>query len=82
MVRTQIQLTEEQYGSLKRLAEMKKVPMAELIRQGVDEILKSSVAISDDERRQRALDVAGRFHSGRQDLSEKHDEHFAEAVEG
>ena len=81
MVRTQIQLTEQQHEELKRLSQSRKVSMAELIRQGVDRILKSSAHISDEERRERALAIAGRFHSGRSDISEKHDKYVAEAME-
>lgn len=81
MVRTQIQLSEQQYKALKRLSELRKVSMAELIRQGVDGILKSSASISDGERRKRAIAVAGRFHSGKSDVSEKHDKYLDEAME-
>lgn len=79
MVRTQVQLTEQQYQALKRVAEMKKVSMAELIRQGVDRVLKTSASLDGEERKKRALDIAGRFHSGRSDISEKHDEYMPEA---
>ncbi len=79
MVRTQIQLTEEQAAALKRLAAAKRVSVAELIRQGVENLLHSIGTISPEERRKRALAVAGRFHSGISDLSRKHDEHLAEA---
>jgi len=81
MVRTQIQLTNEQYQSLKRMAQVEGIPMAELVRRGVDKILKSSVAISEEELRQSALEIAGRFHSGKKDLSDKHDDYLAEAIE-
>lgn len=81
MFRTQIQLTDEQHSALKRLAESKRVSMAELVRQGVDEVLKSGITISDEELRKRALEIVGRFNSGKSDISEKHDEYFAEAIE-
>jgi hypothetical protein len=81
MVRTQIQLTEEQHTALKRLAETRRVSMAVLVRQGVDEVLKSVVAVSDEEIRRRALEIVGKFNSGKSDISEKHDEYFAEATE-
>jgi Arc/MetJ-type ribon-helix-helix transcriptional regulator len=81
MVRTQIQLTDEQHSALKRLAESKRVSMAELVRQGVDEVLKSGITVSDGELRKRALEIVGRFNSGKSDISEKHDEYFAEAIE-
>ncbi len=78
MVRTQIQLTEEQAARLKRLAATKGVSVAELIRQGVEVLLHSTGTISPEEQRQRAIAVAGRFHSGRSNLSIKHNDHLAE----
>lgn len=80
MVRTQIQLTEEQARSLKRLAAAKRVSMAQLIRQGVDTILQSDTGIDRDEKRRRAIAAAGRFRSGRSDISRKHDTYLAEAL--
>lgn len=78
MVRTQIQLTEEQAIALKRLAAKRRISIARLVRQGVEVLLRSYAATSDEERRRRAIAVAGRFHSGQSDLSAKHDEHLAE----
>jgi Ribbon-helix-helix protein, copG family len=80
MVRTQIQLTEEQAKGLKRLAAAKKVSMAELIRQGVDAILRSDTGLDVDERRRRAIATVGRFRSGRRDISGKHDKYLAEGM--
>jgi ribosomal protein L13E len=80
MVRTQIQLTEEQAKSLKRLAAARQVSMAELIRQGVDTVLRSRVGIDLDEKRRRAIAASGRFRSGQRDISEKHDKYFEEAL--
>ncbi len=77
MIRTQIQLTEEQAARLKRLASAKGVSVAELFRQGVEVLLRSN-GISPEEQRQRAIAVAGRFHSGQSDLSVNHDNHLAE----
>lgn len=76
MVKTQVQLTEEQAKALKKIAMQKKIPMAEVIRQGIDFYLRSSGTISQEERRQRAIKVIGQFHSGLTDLSEKHDEYL------
>lgn len=81
MVRTQIQLTEKQAEELKRLASIRGVSMAELIRQGVQMLLRSAKTVDLEERRKRALGVIGRFRSGRSDLSKKHDEHLAEVYE-
>jgi glycerol dehydrogenase-like iron-containing ADH family enzyme len=81
MVRTQIQLTEEQAEALKRLAMTRHLSVAELIRQAVDNLLKSSVMVNIEERRRRALAAAGRFSSGLRDLSTEHDKYLAEAFE-
>ena len=78
MVRTQIQLTEEQSKALKKLSAQRDLSVAELIRQGVDSLLRSSGTISQAERRQRAIKAAGQFRSGQSDLSEKHDVYLAE----
>lgn len=80
MVRTQIQLTEEQARSLKRLAAARQVSIAQLIRQGVDTVLQSGMAIDLDEKRRRAVAAAGKFRSGRRDISQKHDTYLAEAL--
>ena len=80
MVRTQIQLTEEQARSLKRLAAARQVSIAQLIRQGVDTVLQSGMGIDLDEKRRRAVAAAGRFRSGRRDISQKHDTYLAEAL--
>ncbi len=75
MIRTQIQLTEEQARGLKELAAQRGVSMAELIRQGVERILAES---DERERRRRALAVIGRFHGGPSDVSVNHDRYLAE----
>ena len=79
MVRTQIQLTEKQAKALKKLASSRQLPMAELIRQGVDAILISPVVLNAEEKHKRALAVAGRYRSGKRDVSREHDKHLAEA---
>jgi Arc/MetJ-type ribon-helix-helix transcriptional regulator len=79
MVRTQIQLTEQQARRLKRLAAAEGLSMAELIRRSVDELLASPKVASGDQRRQRAAALSGRFRSGVSDLSSHHDRHLAEA---
>ena len=81
MVRTQIQLTEKQAKALKKLASSRQLPMAELIRQGVDAILISPVVLNAEEKRKRALAVAGRYRSGKRDVSREHDKHLAEGFD-
>lgn len=77
MVRTQIQLTEKQAEAIKNLARKKHISMAELIRQSIDKMTK--IGVVDEERRQRAMEAAGKFHSGVSDLSGKHDKYLIEA---
>jgi len=80
MIRTQIQLTEEQWQALKKLAASRRVSMAELIRQSVDLLVQTPEVVSIQEKRRKALEVVGKFHSdGPTDLAEKHDDHLAES---
>ncbi|MGB9629403.1 MAG: ribbon-helix-helix domain-containing protein [Thermodesulfobacteriota bacterium] len=81
MVRTQIQLTEEQANRLRRIASMKGISIAELIRNGVDQVLRSYATVDPEERKRRAIRVAGRFRSGCSDLSTRHDKHLSEVYE-
>lgn len=79
MVRTQVQLSEDQLFRLKSLAARRGTSLAELVREGVDHVLTTADAQADDERRRRALAVAGRFRSGVSDLATEHDRYLAEA---
>jgi len=79
MVRTQIQLTREQAEKIRRAAIERRCSVAELIRQAIDSALKSGSAVDMDERRRRALDIAGQFSSGRKDISRRHDEYLADS---
>ncbi len=78
MVRTQIQLTEQQAGELKRMARQRNVSVSSLIRDGVDQILRFQGEISWEERKRRALAMMGKYHSGRTDISERHDDYLVE----
>jgi Arc/MetJ-type ribon-helix-helix transcriptional regulator len=82
MTRTQVQLTEEQARALRNLASTRQVSVAELIRQSVDTLIRSSGEIDIEERRRRAIAAAGRFRSGASNVSAKHDEHLADAFQG
>lgn len=78
MIRTQIQLTEEQSRRLKAASARRGVSVAELIRKGVDAILAREHDRSPDELHERALRAAGKFRSGRHDISARHDDYLAE----
>jgi hypothetical protein len=80
VIRTQIQLTEEQEAKVKRLAAERDVSMAEVIRGAID-----LLPDRDDraERFARALAVAGvgRDVEGKTDVAERHDEYLADIYE-
>jgi len=82
MVRTQIQLTEEQARRLRALAKTRGTSIAELIRESVDRLLETPEALSLEERKRRALSIIGMLPADVPDLSTNHDEYLAEAYEG
>ncbi|MDQ7031432.1 MAG: ribbon-helix-helix protein, CopG family [Desulfonauticus sp.] len=69
MAITQIQLTERQRELLEQLAEAQNISFKEIIKQAIDDFLKT----------QKAIKAAGRFNSGVPDLSENHDKYLEEA---
>ena len=73
MVRTQIQLTEDQTKALKRIAATRHLSVAELIRRAVDAMIKTSFSVDPEEQFKRSLEIAGKFRSGQRDVSKKHD---------
>ena len=79
MVRTQIQLTDAQYETLKARASAEGRSMADLVRALVDESLAAPGRPDREERRRRALAAIGMLGKGPRDLSRRHDSHLAEA---
>lgn len=79
MVRTQIQLTEDQAKALKKIAQSRHLSVAEIIRKAVDTVIKSSSFIDSEERHKRAMEIVGKFGSGKRDVSKKHDLYLTEA---
>jgi len=79
MVRTQIQLTEEQAKALKKMAAARHLSGAELIRRAVDIMIKTGSSADPEERRKRAISIAGKFNSGKSDISGKHDRYLTDA---
>lgn len=79
MVRTQIQLTDAQARSLKALAASEGRSMAELIRDGVDAILRARGTVDRDAVKARSIAALGRFKSGARHLGSRHDDELADA---
>lgn len=78
MIRTQIQLTEEQSARLREIAEQENVSMAELVRRAVDHWLTVAAPMSIAERKRRSLAVIGKYHSGVSDFAVNHDTYLNE----
>lgn len=81
MVRTQIQLTREQFEAVKRMAASRNLSSAEVIRQAIEAMLKSRGGLEEGQKRSRAFKAVGAFGSGMHDVSKKHDAYLAEAYE-
>lgn len=81
MIRTQIQITEEQAARLRTLSADRRQPIAELIRMSIDSFLTKEAGIGAERKRARAKSVAGQFASAHVDVSAEHDRYLAEAFE-
>ena len=84
MVRTMVQLTEEQVKALKALAKTRKTSVAKLVRESVTLYVASSAQLPVQERRKRAQAirrVAGKYRDikGAKDISVNHDKYLEEA---
>ena len=77
MIRTQIQLDEQQYARLKSLAARQSKSVAQLVREGVEHVLAAERRAADWTR---LLDAVGTCHdaTGARDLSAEHDAHLIE----
>lgn len=80
MIRTQIQLTEEQWRFLKSLSHERGISIAEIIRQSVDGLSRDQKLryVSPEEKRLRIMALIGRHRSGLSDVSANHDDYLAE----
>jgi len=78
MIRTQIQLPEEQYQRLKLLSIRRGQSLAALIRQGVEKVLQDAEEPDMDEIRKHTLSIVGKYCSGTSDVAVNHDKYLAE----
>ncbi|MBA2342901.1 MAG: CopG family transcriptional regulator [Thermoleophilaceae bacterium] len=81
MVRTIIQLREDQAKGLKRLAAKRDMAVAAVVREAVDGVLESQQTEQSD-RVRRAMALAGAGRSGLGDLAENHDDYLADGADG
>jgi predicted DNA-binding protein len=81
MHRIQIQFTEDQARSLKRISSHTGRSVADIVRECVD----AHLLAANNNDRQRTIDhakeAAGRFSSGQRDISSNHDKYLAEDFE-
>jgi Ribbon-helix-helix protein, copG family len=82
MVRTQVQLTDQQARRLRAQARERGLSLAEVIRRCVDKGLSEEMP-DRAARYARAAHVVGRFHDrrGARDVSSKHDRYLDESFE-
>ena len=79
MVRTQIELSEQQMKALEALANQRDISVSALVQESIDQLLQSAPTSYTEEQRRKALAAAGRFKSGLGDLSKRHDAYLTEA---
>ena len=78
MIRTQIQLTEDQHTLLRELSRDTREPIAALIRKAIDQFLITRRPDRFYLYRQ-AQSVIGKYEAGVPDISLKHDKYLGEA---
>ncbi len=78
MIRTQIQLTEDQAAELRQLSDRQDISIAELIRRAVDQLLRTSRHASESEQQNAALAFIGQYPDPANDLSDHHDQYLAD----
>jgi predicted DNA-binding protein len=87
MIRTMIQLTEEQLKALKELAKTRKTSVAKLVRESVTQYVTTVTQGADrEEKRRRALEFIRKIKSGeiqsqdiegKTDVAKNHDKYLA-----
>lgn len=82
MIRTQLQLSEQQARALRELAARENRSMAELVREALDLLLsrRRVPTVSREELVRRSLAVAGKYRSSDGKLAADHDDAFVEAI--
>ena len=78
MIRTQIQMEEDQMNWLRVEANAKGVSVSQLIREGVA-LFRTQEERFPEEKKKKALAAIGRFSSGVSDVSVRHDDYLADA---
>lgn len=78
MAQVEVPFTDREFAALENLAKARHLSVQDLIRMEIGNLLPSPPTCSDDEQRRKALAISGRFHSGRSDIAQRHDDYLAE----
>jgi hypothetical protein len=78
MIRTQIQLTEEQYEAVREMSRSNNESMSAIIRRAVERLILTRKPDRSDLYR-KAGEVVGKYRSGKKDISLEHDRYLDEA---
>jgi len=81
MIRTQVQIKEDQIQWLRNRAKTQGVSVSQLIREGID-LFRFREDRRPEDRKKRALAVMGRFSSGRSDIASHHDDYLSRIEPG
>ena len=79
MIRTQIQLTQEQWKELKKIAAARHLSIAELVRQSVDQLIRSPENQRIDQYHRLSVEIVGKYKSGSSDVSANHDKYLSDS---
>lgn len=80
MVRTQIQLQEQQVRNIRKVIAKEHISMAHFIRRSIDvAIQEHNGSLRTETRREKALTAVGCLNDPATDLASNHDQHLAEA---
>lgn len=83
MVRTQIQLTDEQSRKAHELARRSGISLAEIVRRSLDAFIEQEWRLGAGAgSRDAAGRVAGMFHSGSTDIAARHDDYLDDIYAG
>jgi hypothetical protein len=78
MKRITIYLPAEDLAALRKIAAEKKISFPELVRREMRPFLDSQKGPSREELWRRARSAMGKFHSGKGDIAQRHDDYLAE----
>jgi hypothetical protein len=81
VIRTQIQLADDQARLLRAVAAAEGRSMADVVRDAVTSHLRGRQHVDREALKRRSLDALGRFRSGAADLALAHDRYLEDAFD-